>query len=197
MSDPITRREFVRGMTVAATGAAIGLTPIFTVRAGNPEKADTSKILNYNPEMEYRRCGKTNLMSSCVCLGGHWKRIDMVLSTTPQEPGWMSGKVGNRAFEQNRYDVVTRCIERGINHIDACCEPEVIAYSKALKGRRDKMHLHFSCGRTEIRNPDYRTFAKLKGAFPRTIGRISKSGSRSAPTNWKLSSPPTPPRASW
>ena len=164
-SDDITRREFVRDTAVAAAGMAIGLTPILNVRAGNPEKADTSKILNYNPDMEYRRCGKTNLMSSCVCLGGHWKRIDKVLATIPKGPGWMNGKVGNSAFDKNRYDVVTRCIERGINHIDACCEPEVIAYAKALKGRRDKMHLHFShCGK-EIRNPEYRTFAKLKEAF--------------------------------
>lgn len=161
----LTRRDFVRTGAAVAAGVAAGLSGTYTVAAGNPQQADTSKILNYNPEMEYRRCGKTNLMSSCVCLGGHWKRIDNVLATTPKGPGWMKGMVGNPTFEQNRCDVVTRCIERGINHIDACCEQEVIAYAKALKGRRDKMHLHFSHCAKEIRNPAYRTFAKLKEAF--------------------------------
>ena len=34
---------------------AAGLTPTLTIAAGNPGAADTSKILNYNPDMEYRR----------------------------------------------------------------------------------------------------------------------------------------------
>jgi hypothetical protein len=51
----------------------------YTVQAGNPERADTGKIVNYNHDMEYRRCGKTNLMVSAVALGGHWKRIDKVI----------------------------------------------------------------------------------------------------------------------
>ena len=55
----VTRRDFIRGGAVAAVGAALGLTPTYTVRAGNPDKADTRPILNYNPQMEYRRCGKT------------------------------------------------------------------------------------------------------------------------------------------
>ncbi|HOA52152.1 MAG TPA: twin-arginine translocation signal domain-containing protein, partial [Thermogutta sp.] len=66
----INRRDFVRTGITAAAGAALGLQPTFTVKAGNPENFDTSKILNYNPDMEYRRCGKTNLMISAVCLGG-------------------------------------------------------------------------------------------------------------------------------
>jgi len=42
----LNRREFVRTSAAAAAGAAIALTPTFTVHAGNPERADTSKILN-------------------------------------------------------------------------------------------------------------------------------------------------------
>ena len=45
------------------------------IEVGNAATADTSKILNYNSDMEYRRCGKTNWMVSAVCLGGHWKRV--------------------------------------------------------------------------------------------------------------------------
>jgi aryl-alcohol dehydrogenase-like predicted oxidoreductase len=153
MTDPkISRREFVVEGTLAAAGVVAGLTATYTVQAGNPTNADTSKILNYNPEMEYRRCGRTNLMVSAVCLGGHWKRIEEVL--------------GNGAgFDANRKDVVTRCIERGINYIDACVGEEVMAYAKALKGRRDKMYLGYSWYQHEVRFPAWRTFEQLKKSF--------------------------------
>ena len=95
------------------------LTSLNTVHAGNPEKADTGKILNYNPDMEYRRCGRTGMMISAVCMGGHWKRIDKVVAQVRNGNGWIGAGLGNPEFVKNRYDVVTRCIERGINYIDA------------------------------------------------------------------------------
>ena len=145
MVDPqFTRREFVRDSAVAAAGVAVGLTATETVHAGNPEKADTSKILNYNPDMEYRRCGRTGMMISGVCLGGHWKRIDKVVADAFKGNGWLAARLDNPEFQKNRHDVVTRCIERGINYIDACVGDEVMAYAKALKGRRDKMYLGYS-----------------------------------------------------
>jgi len=152
----VTRRDFVRDGVVAAAGAAAGLTATYTVHAGNPAKADTSKILNYNPEMEYRRCGKTNLMVSAVCLGGHWKRVEVVAK-------------GHAEFEKNRADVVSHCIERGINYVDACTGGEVMAYSKALKGRRDKMYLGYSWYESEVRFDEWRSFAKLKEGFDRGL----------------------------
>lgn len=161
----LTRRKFVRDGALAAAGAAVGLTATYTVHAGNPDKADTAKILSYNPDMEYRRCGKTGMMISAVCLGGHWKRVDKVVSGPRKGEGWFGLGPGNPEFEKNRHDVVTRCIERGINYIDACWDNEVIAYSKALKGRRDKMHLGFSWGPKEVRFRDWRTFEKLKEGF--------------------------------
>jgi len=161
----VTRREFVRDAAAVAAGAAFGLTATYTVQAGNPDKADTSKIVSYNPDMEYRRCGKTNMMVSAVCLGGHWKRVETVLGKTPPGGGWLAAGVNCSEFDKNRYDVVTRCIERGINYIDACWSQEVIAYSKTLKGRRDKMYLGYSWGVTEVRFPEWRTFEKLKQGF--------------------------------
>jgi len=152
----VTRREFVRDGVIAAAGAAVGLTATYTVHAGNPAKADTSKILNYNPEMEYRRCGRTNLMVSAVCLGGHWKRVEVVAK-------------GHAEFEKNRAEVVSRCIERGINYIDACTGGEVMAYSKALEGRRDKMYLGYSWYEKEVRFPDWRKFEELKESFDRGL----------------------------
>jgi len=93
--------------------------------------------------MEYRHLAKTNLWISAFCLGGHCKRINVM----------------NQDFDQNRHDVVSRCIDVGINYIDVCSIPEVWAYSKALKGRRDKMYRALS-GR-EVRSENYRTTNKL------------------------------------
>jgi aryl-alcohol dehydrogenase-like predicted oxidoreductase len=84
-------------------------------------------------------------MFSAVCLGGHWKRVDAVLPGAFQvKGGWDTVSLDNAAFHKNRYDVLTRCLERGINFIDACTIGEAIAYAHALKGRRDKMYLGFS-----------------------------------------------------
>ncbi len=150
--DQVTRRDFVRDTGLLAAGVALSAAAATTVHAGNPAGADTSKILNYNSQMEYRRCGRTEMMISAVCMGGHWKRIDMVVP-----------KVSS--FDQNRADVVSRCIDRGINYIDACVGGEVMAYAKALKGRRDKMHLGYSWYEKEARSDSWRSFDKLKESF--------------------------------
>ncbi len=169
----VTRRDFVKTTAAAAAGAAVGLTPTFTVHAGNPEKADTSKIINYNPEMEYRRCGKTDWMVSAVCLGGHWKRVNGVVPGVFQGRGWLSAKLDMPEFEKNRTDVVTRCIERGINYIDACTREECIMYSKALKGRRDRMYLGFSWYQEEMRGLSNRWQQAKKKGEPMPAGWIT------------------------
>jgi aryl-alcohol dehydrogenase-like predicted oxidoreductase len=134
-----SRRRFIRDTAMMAAGAAVALgTAGQKVRAARSDAVDTSKILNYNPNMEYRRQGKTNLTVSAVCLGGH-----------------------SSSDDEERYEIVSRCIDAGINYIDACTNGEVIRDAKALKGRRDKMYLALShCG-NEVRNPDYRTAKKL------------------------------------
>ena len=149
----LTRREFVRSSAVALAGLAAGAT------AARAAEADARKILNYNANMEYRRLGRTGLMVSAVCLGGHWKRIDKMVRTTGT--GWLSGNINDPDFQRNRYDVVTRCIEVGVNYVDACCGAEVLAYSKALEGRRDKMYLGYSWYEHEMRNGQFRTCEAL------------------------------------
>jgi len=134
----INRRRFMQAAAAGAIGAGLGL-------GGPLGAAQAIDTRSYNPEMEYRRLGKTGLMVSAVCLGGHWKRVNVM----------------NQDFDRNRRDVVTRCIERGINYIDACSYHEVMAYSKALKGRREAMYLAASYYEHEPRNPDYRTAPKL------------------------------------
>jgi aryl-alcohol dehydrogenase-like predicted oxidoreductase len=156
----ITRRQFVRDGSLAAFALAAGLNGTQTVRAGEADEQDAKKIRSYNPQMEYRRCGRTNFMVSAVALGGHWKRIDKVLGAD-RKGGWIDNDKES-GFDQNRRDVVTRCLERGINWVDACCIQEVRAYSKALKGRREAMYMACSWEQIEVRRPQYRTLDKLK-----------------------------------
>ena len=157
----VTRREFIRDTAAAAVGVAAGLAATRVVGAGNPTAADTSKILNYSPDMEYRRCGRTGMMVSAIALGGHWKRLDKIIGGT-EPPGWMTMDVDRPKFQKNRYDVLTRCIERGINYVDACCGEEILAYSRALKGRRDKMYFGFSWHVRESRFTEWTSAEKLQ-----------------------------------
>ncbi|MHC4457318.1 MAG: aldo/keto reductase [Planctomycetota bacterium] len=135
----VSRREFIRDSAIAAAGVAVGLGAVSGQNAQAGDKTvDTSKILNYNPNMEYRRQGKTNLMVSAVCLGGH---------------SWSE--------DRQRYEIVSRSIDVGINYIDACTGSEVRRDAKALRGRRDKMYLGFSNIGQEPRRKDYRTAKKM------------------------------------
>ncbi|MFV1966790.1 MAG: aldo/keto reductase [Pirellulaceae bacterium] len=169
MAAEVTRRQFVRDTATSAAALAAGigaasLTPTKTVHAGNPEEADTRKILNYNPDMEYRRCGRTGLMMSAVCLGGHWKRLVKIIGG--HEPrGWMTEKIDREDFQKNRHDVVTRCIERGINYVDACCREEILAYAQAVKKRRDQIYFGYSWHIKESRFPEWRSAEKLKAGL--------------------------------
>lgn len=157
----MTRREFVRDTAVAA----VAVTAAAGMPAGAPAaaaaEADTSKIVNYNPNMEYRRCGKTNLMVSAVALGGHCKQIAKVLPPGINTKGIWGVHIDEPSFQQNRLDVVSRLIDVGMNWIDACTIEEVKAHNRALKGRRDKMYLACSWYEREMRNPAGRTAKAL------------------------------------
>jgi len=156
MNDKITRRQFIRDSAV--TGAAIGAGISLSDSLG---AVDSHKILNYNSDMEYRRCGRTGLMISAVCLGGHWKRLVKIIGGNEPE-GWMTTDIDRSDFQKNRYDVVNRSIDRGINYVDACCREEILAYAKALKGRRDKMYFGYSWHIKESRFEEWRSAKKLK-----------------------------------
>ncbi len=150
----IDRRDFIKDTAVGAAGVAGAMA---AGEASAALRKNTATIgpepLSYNENMRYRRLGKTEMMVSAVCLGGHWKRVNVM----------------EQDFDKNRRDVVSRCIEVGINHIDACTKSEVIAYSKALKGRRNKMTMSLShCG-NEVRNEKYRTADKLLGSLEQVL----------------------------
>jgi len=150
MSDNrLSRRTFIRNTSLMAAGTIARALAGKAQALSEASETAIRRTPSYDPDMEYRRLGKTGLWVSAVCLGGHWKRIDVM----------------KQDFEKNRYDVVSRCIDVGVNYIDACCRAEVLAYSKALAGRRDKMYMALSyCGH-EVRNEEYRTAKKLMESF--------------------------------
>ncbi|MBN2129182.1 MAG: aldo/keto reductase [Sedimentisphaerales bacterium] len=151
----LTRRAFMRDGASAAAGFAAGLTALAAQQAEAAEHIE--KTRSYNPNMEYRRLGKTELWVSVVCLGGHWKRVDKMVPGVFKARSWLSADLENQGFQKNRRDVVTKCIECGVNYIDACTREEILAYSEALRGRRDSMFLGFSWYQEEMRNPKFRT----------------------------------------
>jgi len=154
----LTRREFVRDGAAAAAGLAVGLG---SEQSKAARKTDVRQTRSYNSEMKYRPLGRTGLWISQVCLGGHWKRVDKMVPGIFRGGSWLNADLNDERFKKNRRDVVTRCIERGINYIDACTKQEVMAYAEALRGRRDKMYLGFSWYQEEMRNKNFRTTGAL------------------------------------
>ena len=160
-SDP-TRRDFMRTGAVAAAGISMGFS---AVAKGAADEAAIRKTRSYNPEMQYRRLGGTGLWASSVCLGGHWKRVDKMVPGVFKGGGWLSADLNSDGFRKNRRDVVSKCIECGINYIDACTSQECQAYAEALRGRRDAMFLGFSWYQEELRRDKYRTSKALLGTL--------------------------------
>ncbi len=128
MSDHAFSRRAFLGSTAAGAG----------VMAGRAAAPDPRKTRSYHPDMEYRRLGRTNVMISAVSMGGHWKRI-------PYKPG-------TDEFKKNRREVIYACLDHGINYIDACSPGEVMAYSEAVRGRREEIYFGFES--TGARNPE-------------------------------------------
>ncbi|HNS22664.1 MAG TPA: aldo/keto reductase [Sedimentisphaerales bacterium] len=162
----LTRREFVRDSVAAAAGIAAG---VGTLGASQTRAGEPAKTRSYNPDMKYRRLGKTGLWISAVCMGGHWKRIETMAPRAMQDGNWLGASLSDEDFKKNRYEVVTRCIESGINYIDACTKGEVQAYAEALRGRRDKMFLGCSWYEEEMRNPNFQKTDALLGTIDKGL----------------------------
>ncbi|UCD28152.1 MAG: aldo/keto reductase [Planctomycetota bacterium] len=153
----ITRRKFVRDTTVAAAGIAVGMSAAEAAQGSPATQPAAEKTRSYNEKMEYRTLGKTGLWISAVSLGGHWKKIPY--------------KFGTEDFARNRREVVSACIDCGINYIDACTGQEVQAYSAALRGRRDKMYFGYSYYEHEMRFPEWQTMEKLLESLDDMMGQ--------------------------
>jgi len=133
-NDKFSRRDFMRNTSLVAAGTIAGALAGKGHAATKP--IHTSRILNFHPKMIYRRLGKSNLMVSEVSLGGHWKNRN-------------AGRYWDHfAKEQvppdvakNRTEVISACIDSGINYLDITTAAECLCYGVALKGRRDKMYV--------------------------------------------------------
>jgi aryl-alcohol dehydrogenase-like predicted oxidoreductase len=143
----------MRTTAVAAGGLAVGLGGNFLARAEDTEAVE--KTRSHNNDMEYRRLGATGLWVSAVCMGGHWKRVGDVIGHAVRGVSMPGPGPAKDALMKNRSDVLTRCMERGINYIDACTKDEIAAYGPALKGRRDKMYMGFAMWPNCPRNKAY------------------------------------------
>ena len=165
----LSRRQFVRTGTVV-TATAVGLPAAVYAEEQPPEVKNTR---SYNPEMRYRRLGKTGLWVSAVALGGHWKRVDKIIGSkgeiNPYEGPTEAADMG--AFLKNRLAVVERCMEVGINCIDFAGNAEPETYCKVLKGRHEKMYFCYSHPASELRTPENCTTAKLVELFEAGLKR--------------------------
>lgn len=181
-SADVTRREFVQTGAVGAAGLIAGLGGRTVHAADKAEQAAIRKTRSYNPEMEYRRLGKTGLWVSAVCFGGHWKRIDKMVPGVFKGKGWLSADLDSDGFQKNRHDVIHRCLERGINYVDACTREEVVAYARALGKDREKIFFGFSWYQEEMRNPKFRT-AK---ALLKTLDKGMQAGKLEYVDVWRI-----------
>jgi len=137
----LSRRNFIRDTSIAAAATVAGALSGNARAAADQnarKKPDTSKILNYNPKMGYRRLGKTNLVISEVSLGGHWRA-----PWRDRNGGWWWGKFANEEVPQNvarnRTEVVSAAIDAGMNYLDITGAEECLCYGAAMNRRREKM----------------------------------------------------------
>jgi aryl-alcohol dehydrogenase-like predicted oxidoreductase len=173
MSNPrVTRRGFVKTSVAAATAMSVA----WRVNSSFAMDTVTDEVKNtrsFNPQMEYRRLGKTDLWVSAVCMGGHWKRIDKMIGTAgeinPYEGPDKQEDIA--AFMKNRAEVVDRCIEVGINCIDFAGNAEPETYCRVLRGRRDAMYLCYSHPASELREEPNRHTQRLVELFEAGLKR--------------------------
>ncbi len=146
----VSRRGLFKTTSQAAI-AAVVTGQVLAAEKGStqPAVADGRKILNFNPKMKYRRMGKTGLIISEVSLGGHWKNRNggrywdqFTNDEVPQD------------VAKNRTEVVSACIDKGINYLDITTAAECLSYGAALAGRREKMHVGADDHRLCIRHDD-------------------------------------------
>lgn len=169
----ISRRTFIRNTSLMAAGTVAGklvvtgCAPSESAQPGNSSKMDTSKILNYNPNMGYRRLGKTNLIVSEIVLGGHFNN--------PSGQHFWAKFVNDELpadVTRNRTEVVARCIDHGINYLDITYGGEALAYGTALKGRRDKMYVAADDGEFCLRHKQHRNAASQMRSIESCLRRL-------------------------
>ncbi len=128
-----SRRGFIRSTAAVVTGLMAGSLGKSKAEAFCADSLVTSppsseKILNFNPQMGYRRLGKTEFWISEVSLGGH-------------------GAIGPDMV-QNRMTVLAKAVELGINYVDTNIAEECDLYGEAMaklsSARRDRFFIGFA-----------------------------------------------------
>ena len=141
-SKDVSRRTLMRRGSAAAVGAIAsgvisqGCISEEVAPSSSGRAAVGSEILSHNPRMAYRRLGKTGLTVSEIVLDGHFNdarglpfRERLTADEVPPE------------VLKNRADVVSRCIEHGINYLDITSGAEALAYKTALKQHREQIYV--------------------------------------------------------
>jgi len=169
----LSRRTFIRDTSLIAAGALTGAlsvkgcTPGNNIKTGDISKIDTSKILNYNPKMGYRRLGKTDLITSEIVLGGHFNN--------PSGQHFWAKFVNDELptdVARNRTEIVSRCIDYGINYLDITYGGEALVYGTALKGRREKMYIAADDGEFCMRHKSRRNAASQMQSIDSCLRRL-------------------------
>ena len=142
-NDRLSRRAFMRNTSMAAAGTVAGALAgkgqaetKSCCSAPGPAPSSSASIVNYNQKMHYRKLGKSNLMISEVSLGGHWKNRN----AGRYWDSFANEKVPDDVAK-NRTEVISACIDTGINYLDITTAAECLCYGVALKGRREKMYV--------------------------------------------------------
>ncbi len=164
----LSRRTFIRNTSLVATGTIAGILSAQDDDMNNPTgQSEAKKIVNYNPKMSYRRLGKTGLMISEVSLGGHWKNRNggrywdtFANDEVPED------------VARNRTEIVSACIDAGINYLDITTAAECLAYGAALKERREKMIVGADDHMLGPRNPNNRTVKALTHNIDECLRRL-------------------------
>ncbi len=123
MTDPtLDRRRFIQTASAAALATSLASAPLGLAQEGT---VDTSKILNYNAKMGYRRLGKTEFVISEISLGGH----------------------GGSSVE-DRVAVLDKAVELGLNYVDNNIDGECDLYGEAMSrcttAKRERWFIGFA-----------------------------------------------------
>jgi predicted aldo/keto reductase-like oxidoreductase len=132
-------------------------------------KMDASKILNYNSRMGYRRLGKTNLVISEIVLGAHFN------NPKERHKHFWDKFVNDELpvdVAKNRTEVVSRCIDHGINFLDITYGGEALVYGAALKGRREKMYVAADDGEFCMRHKSRRNATSQMQSIESCLRRL-------------------------
>jgi len=165
----VTRRDFVRESTAAvATGAVLaGSFPKESFALFGSKKREIEKTLNYNPNMRYRRMGKTGLWVSEVSFGGHWKN---------RQGGrywaiFKNDKVPDDALK-NREKAFAKAVELGFNYLDITTPAEACVYGQVMKNLGVRMYVGYSDHILCMRNPANRNVKALMREIDEGLRRL-------------------------